>query len=150
MAKPPKFSRWQSPQAWTRMPVVGCFRQIGGHHRGGAAIEGEGRLQHAAIADRQQLGLPARVRGAQDVERIRPVRRSLPQPLRFPWHLVAKLVSSRPQIGRRSPIAGWLGVDGFRVRTRSSYPSWSLDFLPRVFGPVLRTPLRAATLNPSP
>ena len=32
VAKPPKFSRWQSPQACTRMPVSRCRGEVGRHH----------------------------------------------------------------------------------------------------------------------
>ncbi len=49
--------------------------QIGRHDRRGAAIEGERRSQHAAIAKRHQLLHAGRVGGAKDADRVGSMRR---------------------------------------------------------------------------
>ena len=51
-ANPPKLARWASPQSCTFSPARGRRRQVGGHHVRRAAVEGERRDEHAAVADR--------------------------------------------------------------------------------------------------
>ncbi len=44
--------------------------EVGRHHRGGAAVEGEGRGGHPPVADRQQLGDPRLGLAAEDRDRV--------------------------------------------------------------------------------
>ena len=71
VAKPPKFSRWQSPHACTLMPVLGVRARSAAITAGGAAVEGERRLQHAAVADRHKVRQPVGIRRTQQIYRIR-------------------------------------------------------------------------------
>ena len=73
VAKPPKFDRWASPQACTRIPETGVDARSAAMMRGRAAIEGERRLHHAAEADRHQLRHPALVRLIQEIDDVAPV-----------------------------------------------------------------------------
>ncbi len=53
--------------------------EVGRHHRGGAAEEGEGRGRHPPVADRDQLG-DARARlGLEDLDRVGPAGGRLPR-----------------------------------------------------------------------
>ena len=72
------------------------LRQIGGHHAGGAAVEGERRLQHAAIAQRHQIRLPGRVGGAQDADRVRPARMRPPAGMRIARHACRAAACPQP------------------------------------------------------
>ena len=54
----PKFDRWASPHSCTRRPECRRLRQIRRHDQRAAAVEGKRRRQHAAVADRHQLGHP--------------------------------------------------------------------------------------------
>jgi hypothetical protein len=59
-----------------------CPRQVGGHHRGGAAQERQRRGLHAAVADRQQRSDPAPPLRLQDGDRVGPARRRRPHGMR--------------------------------------------------------------------
>ena len=53
-------------------------RQVGRHHRRRAAVEGEGRDQHARIAQRHELANPRGGLGLEQLDRVRAVCRRLP------------------------------------------------------------------------
>ena len=59
VANRPKLERWQSPQAWTRIPDVGVCTKIHCHQRRCATVKGKDTLCHAAIANRYQVLEPA-------------------------------------------------------------------------------------------
>ncbi len=65
-------------------------RQVGRHHRGRAAIEGERRLRHAPEADRDQLRNSAIVGLVQKLDRVAPVLVRLPAAMRGAWGGVAQ------------------------------------------------------------
>ena len=80
--------------------AVGGPREVGGHHRGGAAKEGERRQQHAPVADRQEL-LDAR--GGLMVEQgdgIRPVGRGRPVPVHGSGHVPARSATALGRLTR--------------------------------------------------
>jgi hypothetical protein len=65
-------------------------REIRGHHGGGPAEERERRGEHAAMADRHELGnAPARLL-AQDHDRVDAVGRRLPEGMGGPRRLAAR------------------------------------------------------------
>ena len=72
--------------------------QIGRHDAGGPAVKGEWRLQHAAIAQRHQIRLPGRIGGAQDADRVRPLRMRPPAGMRIARHAVAQPFAGGPPV----------------------------------------------------
>src|SRR5215469_16221742 len=79
--------------------------QIGGHDAGRPAIKRERRLQHAAIAQRHQVGLPGGIGGAKNADRIRSIRTRPPGRMLIPGHSVtpsfAGSLSLRPDHPRQ-------------------------------------------------
>jgi len=61
-------------------PEIGAWRggEVGGHDRRRAAVEGERRGEHAAVAKRDQIGHPIRGLAFEHLDRIWTVRRRLP------------------------------------------------------------------------
>jgi hypothetical protein len=76
------------------------FRQVGRHHGSRPAVERERRLKHAAIAQRHQLLLPGRVRGAKDTDRVRSTRVPPPAGMRIARHAVAEPLAGSFSIRR--------------------------------------------------
>ena len=76
--KTPKFERWASPQSCTLIVRPRGRRQVGGHDQRGAAVEGERRGEHPPVADRDELGNPARGLLLEQRDRVGPVGRRLP------------------------------------------------------------------------
>ena len=74
--------------------------EIRRHDRRGAAIEGEGRLEHSAITDRQQPGHAALVRSAQDGERIDLALAPLPGAMQPALHLVSQCTAGSQPVSR--------------------------------------------------
>ena len=64
--------------------------QVGRHDQRGAAVEGERRGQHPAVADRDQVGYPAHRLLFQQRDRIGAVRGGLPSSVTRPWCLLAR------------------------------------------------------------
>ena len=105
----------QSPQACTRMPDGGRRRQVGRHDRGRAAVEGERRLHHAAVADRHELRHPARVRLVQEVDDVPPALGRLPVTVRLARDRLAQRLALA-YAARRAARTGVL-----RARRRSVF-----------------------------
>ena len=58
--------------------------EVGGHHRRGAAVEGERRDRHPPVADRQQLRHPCVRLLFEDLDRVGPVLRGIPPGMAAP------------------------------------------------------------------
>ena len=71
-------------------------REVGGHDRRGAAIERERRGEHAAVADRHELGHARRGLRLEDADRVGPLRR----------RLVRAVARARDSGARRPPALG--------------------------------------------
>ena len=115
VAKPPKLSRWASPQAQTVRSVEGAAAEVGGLEDRRATVERERGREHPRVADRQQLLEPALL-GAQDhVDRIRTVRGRLPGRVVGPGRCVAPRLPHREPFGEGQPVRlfgelrGWPG-----------------------------------------
>jgi len=74
--------------------------EVGRHDAGGAAVEGERRLQHAAIAQRHQLRLARRIGGAKDADRIRSIMGRPPAGVLVAGHGVAPALAVRLALRR--------------------------------------------------
>jgi hypothetical protein len=79
-----------------------CDREIGGHDRGRASVKPEGRLQHAAVANRQQIRDPSRARFDEDVDRIAASARRRPARVTTPGHLVTQRLAKREALRERA------------------------------------------------
>ena len=75
---------------------VGCRRQVGGHHRGGASVERERRHEHPPVADRDQLLHARRGLRLEHRDRIRAVRDGGQVAVRRPRHLRAVRLGQVP------------------------------------------------------
>ena len=71
-------------------PAYRGGRQVGRHDQRGATVEGERRGQHPAVADRDQVGYPARRLLFQQRDRIGAVRSGFPSSVTRPWCLLAR------------------------------------------------------------
>src|SRR3954447_8309322 len=95
-------------------PGASATREIGRHQGGRPAVERERRDEHAAVADRHQLGHACLVLLPQQDNRIGPVRRRFPIGVDTPRHLGARGLPARRTLvggevltlaGRRLPAA---------------------------------------------
>ena len=85
-------------------PRPGPAREIRGHQVGGAAVERERRDEHAAVADRDELG-HARLRLLlEQLDRVGPVRGRLPVGVRGARHLGARGLAARGALGDREVL----------------------------------------------
>ena len=71
-------------------PAYRGRRQVGRHDQRGAPVEGERRDQHPPVADRDQVGYPARRLLFEQRDRIGAVRSGLPSSVTRPWCLLAR------------------------------------------------------------
>ena len=100
-AKAPKFDRWASPQVGipTQLHLQPRGRgggQVGGHDLGRAPVEGERRDQHAAVADRDQVGLAGGVLLLQQPHRVGPVAGRRPAVVAGQRRPLARLLAPGP------------------------------------------------------
>ena len=95
---------------------VGRSGEVGGHHPGGATVEGKRRLEHPAVADRHKVRQPAGIRRTQQIYRIRARLAFLPGGMLGARELVAQ----RP--ARRCPLIVREGMSG-RAGTIRRLPS---------------------------
>ena len=100
-ANSPKFERWASPLAWTRMSVRGVVGEVEGHDRRRAAVVGEGRFRHPLVAKGQQIRQAILLLGRQDGDRVATGRGS-----KAAW-----LVTRHPLAGRLARFGPFDGVD---------------------------------------
>ena len=98
-AKKPKFRRCASPHSWTLETGYGRRGEIVRHHRSRAAEEREGRGEHAAVADRDELGNARRRLSLEDLERIA-LRREL----------YLRVTSPRHRLPARATVRGSLDL----------------------------------------
>ena len=106
-------------------PGTRAAGQIGRHQVRSAAVEGERRDEHPAVADRHQLG-HARLRLLlEQLDRVGPVRRRLPLGVRAARHLCARRLAARGPL-LRGEVLDLRG--GARARTRLGLPPASRGF----------------------
>ena len=74
---PPKFIRWQSPQACTRTPDI-AYGQIRSHDPSSAAIKSERALHHSSIPDRNEVRNAVLAALNQQLDRIWAISRCFP------------------------------------------------------------------------
>ena len=75
---------------------AGGVGQVGGHEHGGAAIKGEGRLDHPTVANRHQVLQPALVGGQHQLDRIPALPGRFPAALVRAGHGVAQPLACPP------------------------------------------------------
>ena len=86
--------------------------QVCGHVERRASIEGERRLQHASVANRDQLGKSPLVRLLEQAQRIRAAARRLPGRVRVAWTLLPQALAHRTELGLRSVGPGRWSAPG--------------------------------------
>ena len=79
-------------------PGVRPGGQIGGHHRGRAAVVRPRRQRHARVADRDQLGEAVRALLEDDRQRVRLARGRIPRPERTAGDTLARSLARRRQL----------------------------------------------------
>src|SRR5271165_4371005 len=76
--------------------------EVGGHDAGGAAVERERRMQHAAITERHQMLLSRRIRSVKNAERVRTARMRAPYGMRKMRYGVAQPLALRLSVCGRA------------------------------------------------
>ena len=96
----PKFERCASPQSCTLTPDRRRRREVGRHDQRRATEERERRGQHPPVADRDELGDPARALLLEQRDGIEPIGRRLPLAVTRPRRLLARSLPRRPALPR--------------------------------------------------
>ena len=117
-AKPPKFDRCASPHSWTRRPDCRRRREVGGHDRRRAAVEGERRRQHALVADRDEVGDARALLCAEELDRVRAAGRGRPLGVAAPRRPRAGGAAGGGAVARRPAGHSWVG--SFTTVTKKS------------------------------
>ena len=104
----PQVALWGGPEAKVEdmsiaaelnpQPAMRPGGEIGGHHRGRAAVIVPGRGDHAPVANGQQFRNPDQVLGQDRLQRVVPARRLVPVPLAVPRRLLARGLSGRASL----------------------------------------------------